>query len=98
MNFRGKAITIGGPKQVDPRLASQEKTGKTSNQSHKMYTPAVAGNVDEGYMLYNDLLSRNGSCILRDRDARYKTYVINNSLWNVSRMMFNNLLLFISSV
>jgi hypothetical protein len=51
VNFRGKAITIGGPKQVDPRLPSQEKKGKTSNQSREMYTPAVAGYVDEGYIM-----------------------------------------------
>jgi hypothetical protein len=51
VNFRGKAITIGGPKQVDPRLPNSEKTGKTSNQSRKMYTPAVAGYVNEGYVM-----------------------------------------------
>jgi hypothetical protein len=51
VNYRGKAITIGGPKQVDARLASQGKTGKTSNQSREMYTPAVAGYVNEGYIM-----------------------------------------------
>ena len=51
VNFRGKCITMAGPKLVDPRLACQEKTGKTSNQSREMYTPAVAGYVDEGHIL-----------------------------------------------
>jgi hypothetical protein len=51
VNFRGKAITIGGPKQVDPRLPCQAMKGKTSNQSREMYTPAVAGYVDEGYIM-----------------------------------------------
>ena len=51
VNFRGKAITIGGPKQVDSRLPCQAMKGKTSNQSREMYTPAVAGYVDEGYIM-----------------------------------------------
>ncbi len=33
VNFRGKAINIGGPKQVNPRLPCQAMMGETSNQS-----------------------------------------------------------------
>jgi hypothetical protein len=51
VNFRGKAITMGGPKRADPRLPCQQKTMKTSNQSREMYTPAVAGYVDEGHIM-----------------------------------------------
>ena len=51
VNFRGKAITLAGPKRVDPRLPCQGKTMKTSNQSRELYTPAVAGYVDEGYIM-----------------------------------------------
>jgi hypothetical protein len=72
VNFRGKAITIGGPKQVDPRLPCQEKKGKTSNQSREMYTPAVAGYVDESYIMkyFNAMVAafreieRQGYCIV----------------------------------
>jgi hypothetical protein len=40
-----------GPKEADPRLACQQATGKTSNQSQNMYTPAVAGYVDESNVM-----------------------------------------------
>ena len=51
VNYRGKAITMAGPKQADPRLPSQCRTMKTSNQSREMYTPAIAGYVDEGHVM-----------------------------------------------
>jgi hypothetical protein len=35
-----------GVKETDPRLPSQFLTGKTMNQSKKLYTPAVAGYTD----------------------------------------------------
>lgn len=36
-----------GPKLADRRLVKQEQTGKTMCQSSGMYTPAVAGFMDE---------------------------------------------------
>ena len=51
VSSRGKAITMCGPKISDPRMACQQATGKTSNQSRNMYTPAVAGFVDESYLM-----------------------------------------------
>ena len=51
VNYRGKAITMAGPKRADPRLPCQGGTMKTSNQSREMYTPAVAGYVDEGHVM-----------------------------------------------
>jgi hypothetical protein len=48
---RGKSMTICGPKLADPRLPSQQATGKTSNQSRNLYTPAVAGYVDEANLM-----------------------------------------------
>ena len=48
---RGKSMTICGPKLVDPRLPCQQATGKTSNQSRNLYTPAVAGYVDEAHLM-----------------------------------------------
>ncbi len=44
-------MTICGPKLVDPRLPCQQATGKTSNQSSNLYTPAVAGYVDEAHLM-----------------------------------------------
>jgi hypothetical protein len=51
VNYRGKAITMAGPKQADPRLPCQQGTMKDSNQSRQLYTPAVAGYVNEGYVM-----------------------------------------------
>ena len=51
VNYRGKAITMCGPKRADPRLPCQQGTMKTSNQSREMYTPAAAGYVDEGHVM-----------------------------------------------
>jgi hypothetical protein len=48
---RGKSMTICGPKLADPRLPCQQATGKTSNQSRNLYTPAVAGYVDEAHLM-----------------------------------------------
>jgi hypothetical protein len=48
---RGKSMTICGPKLADPRLPCQQATGKTSNQSRSLYTPAVAGYVDEAHLM-----------------------------------------------
>ncbi len=36
---------------MDPRLPCQRKTMKTSNQSRELCTPAVAGYVNEGYVM-----------------------------------------------
>jgi hypothetical protein len=44
---RGTAVTVLGPKLADRRLVKQEQTGKTMCQSSGMYTPAVAGFMDE---------------------------------------------------
>ena len=51
VSFRGKGITMCGVKQADARLPSQKDTGKTMNQSSGMYTPAVAGFVDEAELM-----------------------------------------------
>jgi hypothetical protein len=51
VNYRGKAITMAGPKQADPRLPCQQGTMKSSNQSRNLYTPAVAGYVNESYVM-----------------------------------------------
>jgi hypothetical protein len=48
---RGKSMTLCGPKIADPRLPCQQATGKTSNQSRNLYTPAVAGYVDEAHLM-----------------------------------------------
>jgi hypothetical protein len=44
---RGTFVTVMGPKLADPRLVQQSQTMKTTCQSRDMYTPAVAGYVDE---------------------------------------------------
>ena len=67
VSFRGKGITMCGPKEADPRLPSQHggytrrgngtresRIGdptKTMNQSRKLYTPAVAGYTNEADMM-----------------------------------------------
>ena len=51
VSYRGKGITMCGPKEADPRLPSQRLTGKTMNQSRKLYTPAVAGYTSEADMM-----------------------------------------------
>jgi hypothetical protein len=48
---RGTFATVLGPKLANRRLVQQEKTGKTMNQSSDMYTPAVAGFVDEAELM-----------------------------------------------
>ena len=48
---RGKSMTMCGPKIADARLPCQQATGKTSNQSRSLYTPAVAGYVDEAHLM-----------------------------------------------
>ncbi len=48
---RGTYATVLGPKMADHRLVLQEKTGKTMNQSREMYTPAVAGFLDESEIM-----------------------------------------------
>jgi hypothetical protein len=48
---QGTCATVLGPKLADRRLAQQEKTGKTMNQSSNMYTPAVAGFVSEAELM-----------------------------------------------
>jgi hypothetical protein len=82
VNFRGKCITMAGPKQVDPRLTCQEKTGKTSNQSRKMYTPVVAGYVDEGHILsyfnalvaaFRQIVEAQGYCVVDG--VRHTVYI-----------------------
>ncbi len=47
VSYRGKAITMCGVKEADARLPSQHETGKTMNQSRRMYLPALAGYTDE---------------------------------------------------
>ncbi len=47
VNYRGKAITMAVPKQAYPRLPCQQGTMKEINQSRQLYTPAVAGYVNE---------------------------------------------------
>ncbi len=44
---RGTVVTVLGPKLADRRLVKQEQTGKAMCQSSEMYTPAVAGFMDE---------------------------------------------------
>ncbi len=61
--FSGKACTLGGPKQCDHRLVSQELTRKihttargvrytnTMNQPRNLYTPAIGGYSTESDMM-----------------------------------------------
>ena len=63
VSFSGKACTLGGPKQCDHRLVSQELTSKihttgrgvrytnTMNQSRNLYTPAIGGYSTESDMM-----------------------------------------------
>ena len=48
---RGTIVTVLGPKLADRRLVKQEQTGKTMCQSSEMYTPAVAGFLDETQLM-----------------------------------------------
>jgi hypothetical protein len=48
---RGTVVTVLGPKMADRRLVKQEQTGKTMCQSSDMYTPAVAGFMDEAQLM-----------------------------------------------
>ena len=64
---RGKSMTICGPKLADPRLPCQQATGKTSNQSRNLYTPAVAGYVDEAHLM--NYFDRMVACF-REIEAR----------------------------
>ncbi len=44
VSFSGKAVTLGGPRQSDCRLVSQQLTGKANmNQSRTLYTPSIGG-------------------------------------------------------
>jgi hypothetical protein len=69
VSTRGKAITICGPKQADPRLPCQQATGKTSNQSRNLYTPAVAGYVDEAQLM--KYFDRMVECFREIQDRGY---------------------------
>lgn len=63
VSFSGKAVTLGGPKQCDRRLVSQQLTGKphitslgaryinNMNQSRTLYTPAIGGYSTESDMM-----------------------------------------------
>ena len=74
VSTRGKAITMCGPKQSDPRLPCQHGTGKTSNQSRNLYTPAVAGFVDEAHLM--QYFDRMVACF---KDIEERGYcVVNN--------------------
>ncbi len=54
---RGGFVTVVGLKMADHRLVNQEHSGKTMFQGSDMYTPAVAGYVDEnGLMQFFHLL------------------------------------------
>jgi hypothetical protein len=78
---RGKSMTICGPKLVDPRLPCQQATGKTSNQSRNLYTPAVAGYVDEAHLMkYFDrmvdcfrVIQEQGYCVVLNE--RYDVFI-----------------------
>ena len=48
---RGAFVTVLCTKLADRRLVQQELTGKTENQSRDMYTPSVAGFVDEAELM-----------------------------------------------
>ncbi len=48
---RGTIVTVLGPKLADRRLVKQEQSGKTMCQSSEMYTPAVAGYMDETQLM-----------------------------------------------
>ena len=78
---RGKSITMCGPKLADPRLPCQQATGKTSNQSRNLYTPAVAGYVDEAHLMkyfdrmvacFRDIEAR-GFCVVDD--VRHEVFI-----------------------
>ena len=63
VSFSGKAVTLGGPKECDRRLVSQQLTGKphitargaryinNMNQSRTLYTPAIGGYSTESDMM-----------------------------------------------
>ena len=78
---RGTSMTICGPKLVDPRLPCQQATGKTSNQSRCLYTPAVAGYVDEAHLMkYFDRLvdcfreiQEQGYCVVENE--RHEVFI-----------------------
>ena len=78
---RGKSMTICGPKLVDPRLPCQQATGKTSNQSRNLYTPAVAGYVDEAHLMkYFDrmvdcfrVIQEQGYCVVQNE--RHEVFI-----------------------
>ena len=78
---RGAHITVLGPKLADRRLVQQELTGKTMNQSSGMYTPAVAGFVDEAelmpyfHRLVDEFLQieRQQYCVVNDQ--KYTVYL-----------------------
>ena len=81
VSTRGKAITMCGPKQSDPRLPCQHGTGKTSNQSRNLYTPAVAGYVDEAHLMqyfdrmvacFKDIEAR-GYCVVNN--VRHEVFI-----------------------
>ena len=81
VSTRGKAITMCGPKQSDPRLPCQHGTGKTSNQSRNLYTPAVAGYVDEAHLMqYFDRMvacfkdiEKRGYCVVHN--VRHEVFI-----------------------
>jgi hypothetical protein len=81
VSTRGKAITVCGPKEVDPRLPCQHGTGKTCNQSRNLYTPAVAGYVDEAHLMtYFDCMvecfrdiEKRGYCVVDN--VRHEVYI-----------------------
>ena len=72
VSFSGKAVTLGGPKECDRRLVSQQLTGKphitargaryinNMNQSRTLYTPAIGGYSTESDMmpLFEELVER----------------------------------------
>ena len=75
VSTRGKAITMCGPKQSDPRLPCQQGTGKTSNQSRNLYTPAVAGYVNEAHLM--QYFDRMVSCF---KDIEERGYCVVNNM------------------
>jgi hypothetical protein len=48
---RGRFVTVVVLKMADLRLVNQERSGKTMFQGSDMYTPAVAGYVDEKVLM-----------------------------------------------
>jgi len=79
VSTRGKAITMCGPKQSDPRLPCQQGTGKTCNQSRNLYTPAVAGYVNEAHLM--EYFDRMVACF---QDVQNKGYcVVDNVRYDV---------------